>query len=304
MERLLRLLVSLSLSGFVALVGLGLTYYSVLKIVIAYQDYKEFAERKAALELGAALQGDGTNYVEIAEKLFFLVGFLPLILIIPGLYLFGFGLKRMLRKISQGLPEAAKKPQSETELWVSTVIYGFGVLITAPALVMGLIKAPQSVPVVFQAIETPAKAVKAWPNEKSDKGHHGTYFVRFEFVDNKGHTAQSVIEVSAPRGENLSRHPNARIAYVPGRTDKIHFARSVPSIAGYLWSFIWRIGMLYVAVCGLLANFLPEKPSQRGRLASSEKSLSRNHMTTSGVSRTHTPGRKGGFGRRGHPEGS
>jgi hypothetical protein len=301
MERLLRLLISLSLSGFVALVGLGLTCYSVLNMVTAYQDYKEFAERKAVFELVAALQGDSANFVEIAEKIFFLVGFLPLVLIIPGLYLFGFGLRRMLRKIRQGLPEAAKKPQNETELWISTVIYGFGVLITAPALMMGLIKAPQSVPIIFHAIETPAKAIKAWPNENPDKDHPDTYFVRFEFLDNKGRTVQSVIEVSALRGENLSRHPNARVAYVPGRTDKIHLARSVPSIAGYLWSFIWRIGMLYVAVCGLLANFLPKKPSPLGRLAFSEPPLSRNHMTTGGVSPARAPGRKGGFGRRGLP---
>jgi hypothetical protein len=301
MERLLRLLISLSLSGFVALVGLGLTCYSVLNMVIAYQDYKEFAERKAVLDLVAALQGDGANYVEIAEKVFFLVGFLPLVLIIPGLYLFGFGLRRVLRKVRQGLPEAAKKPQNKAEFWISTVIYGFGVLITAPALMSGLIKAPQSVPIVFNAIETPAKAVKAWPNENSDNEHPGTYFVRFEFLDNKERTVQSVIEVSAPRGENLSRHPNARIAYVPGRTDKIHFARSVPSIAGYLWSFIWRIGMLYVAVCGLLANFPPKKPSPLGRLASGEPPLSRSHMTTGGVRPTRAPGRKCGFGRRGLP---
>jgi|GEM_PF-5507648 len=299
MERLLRLLISLSLSVFLALAGMGLTCYSILKMVVAYRDYKEFAEQKAVLSSVAAMQGDATNYGEIAEKIFFFVGFMPLVLIIPGLYLFGFGVRRTLQKIRQGLPEAAKKPQNETELWISTAIYGFGVLITAPGIIMGLIKAPQIAPIVFQAIETPAKAIKAWPNENSNTERRSTYFVRFEFLDNNGKIVQSIIETSAPRGENLSRHPNATLAYIPGKTDKIYFARSVPSIAGYFWSFIWRIGMLYLAVCGLMANFLPKKLSPPDQVGPVEQALKSDHPKNGSVGLSRTTPRKGGFGRRG-----
>lgn len=299
MERLLRLLISLSLSGFIALLGLGMTYYSVLRMVIAYRDYQDFADNKAVLELAAILQGNGVNYFEIAEKVFFLVGFLPLILIIPGLYLFGFGLKLMIGKIRQGLPEAAKKPGTSAELWISTVIYGFGVFITAPALVVGIAKAPSSVPVIFHAIETDGKAVKVWPNENNQTGSSGTYFVRFEFQDVQGRTVNSDKEVSARQGPNFKHHPHAKIAYVPGRSEKIYFAQSVPGILGYLWSFIWRIGMLYVAVCGLMANFLPEKPSPLGRLANDRNSIPINQTVSNGHNQLRPAARNGGFGRRG-----
>ncbi|QDG77155.1 hypothetical protein [Labrenzia sp. PHM005] len=299
MERFFRFLIGLSLSGFVAILGFALTGYSVIQMYNAYQDYQDFAEKKAVFELVSALKNDGVNYVEIAEKVFFLIGFLPLILIIPGLLLFGFGIKLMVRKISQGLPEAAKKPESEAELWGSTAIYGFGVFLTAPAIFMGVVGAPEYVPVVFHSVETPGIAVKVTEIEPFGNGSRGTSIVQIEFTDLNGRRAKADLKTSVPFADNLRRHPDIEIAYVPGRTDKIYSARSVPSISGYLWSYIWRLGMLYVAVCGLLANFMPNKSAPTSRLGALTQPNSNNNLTTETAQRLRQRGRNNGFGRRG-----
>ena len=263
MERFLRLIISLSLGGLVTLIGFAITGYSVLQIYGAYRDYSDFAEKRAVLELASALSGS-TGYLEIAEKVFFLIGFLPLILIIPGVFLFGFGIRLMIRRIRMGLPEAAQRPKSEAELWGSTAIYGFGVLITAPALFFGLLDAPETFSWALHSKETHGKAVKVWHSETTENNEHELSRVRIEYTTLEGKTEFGEFEAREAFAQNLTRHPDIKIAYVPGRPKQVYPANRVPSIYSVLWAFIWRVGMLYLAICGLLANFMPEK-SQRDR---------------------------------------
>ncbi len=310
MERLIRFLISQFLNGVVTCSGLVIILYAVANFRASYEllalMHPEIdTQQEFLLELASAFEAAFDD-----PALFLLPPVLWMWLVFPGLLLFGYGIRRMVRRLVNGLPEQeVGPPESASAFWGTTAVYAVFLFMTAPSLISGFIKAPQSIPPVFFGEEVNASALKVWEDAENSKDGQKAYAALFAFKGVDGEYREATMRVPPYLVKSLREKEATKLIYLPSAPDRIYLPRWVPGRLSYCWSFLWRFALLYLAVCGLLRNFLPTNTAPEKIRASPARDGGSAYSAPgnpSGTTRRPTApnaprsgGAKGGFGRRG-----
>lgn len=264
MERFIRFAISLFLSGMMVFTGLGLILYSLVNF---HSTYKIMATMPGEKEAGASLAlllADSLADAMEQPELFLQPPILWLWLLFPALLLIGFGIRRMARRLIDGVPlQQIQRPTSGPALWGTTVAFVLGLLLTGPSFISGVIKAPKSIPAIFFGVDVQAQTVAVWEEDTNRTDGEKEYYARF-FFPAAGMEHQAELQVRRSRFDWLRKLPTVRLTYVRGNPDEIYLTNDIPGRLSYAWSFVWRFALLYVAVCGLLRNFLPKRSLHTG----------------------------------------
>jgi len=308
LERLIRFLLSLFLSGLISLTGLGIVLYSLANFRWAHNALSAFEGEDRAMPELLLLITDSLSAAFQEPELLIQPPLLWLWLIFPGLLLFGYGIRRMVRRLIQGVPRSVlKPPETKAALWGSTLAYLLGVLICVPGIVNGLFHAHESIPHIFFGTETHAKTSNFRDSGRRTETGLKIFLADAVFEDSDGRTRETTIEVPNFMVAGLRRKPGVDLIYLDGASPMAHLKQYVTTPFAYLWFFLWRIALLYVAVCGLLRNFLPGRSAPPtatetiypGKPAPPAGPDPRSAPRRPPPRPTGTGGRQTGFGRRG-----
>lgn len=306
MERLIRFLLSLFLSGLIGAAGLTLIVYALLTfqknfLVLAFLDGEVGATTAFQKQIATSLREALSD-----PALFFQPPVITLWTIVPGLLLTGFGIFQIVRRLVGGVPQSELRPSQTPEArWSSVAIYVFALLLLMPPVISGLIKAPKTAPLVFLGTETSATVSSIRFSGERTYNNHKIYLADATFTDANGRERSAVVDIPYFKVQSLNDAPVTELVYLEGNPPVADLKRSVPKTAPYIWFFTWRFALIYVAICGLLRNLPPRHPGPLQAEAEEPSTLAdppSNPVSNRSAYRSHpagTGGKQRGFGRRG-----